>query len=308
MRMVFGNDIGRATVKSIFRGALALLLAALCGGGWAAEAPKKVVMIAGKPSHGPGEHEFNAGTMLLAKCLTENAPNVAVTVVKGGWPEDESVFDGAAALVFYMDGGGGHPIAQKDHLAKIGALMDKGVGLMCMHYGVEVLANKGGQEFKKWIGGYYETAWSCNPMWEPDYTKFPQHPIASGVKPFQIKDEWYMTMRFRDNEEGITHLLVAKPSDDVRDGPYVYPQGPYDHIIKNSGKDETMMWCVERPDGGRGVGFTGGHFHKNWGNDEFRKIVLNAIVWTAKAEVPAVGVPSKVTEEDLKQNLDPKGR
>lgn len=274
----------------------------------AADAPKKIVMIAGKPSHGPGEHEFNAGTQLLAKCLKENAPNVTVTTVKGGWPEDESVFDGAAALVFYMDGGPTHPIVQGDHLAKVGALMDKGVGLMCMHYGVEVLKDKGGPEFQKWIGGYYETLYSCNPMWEPDYTAFPAHPIASGVQPFKIKDEWYMTMRFRDNMEGITPLLAAKPSDEVRKGPYVYPRGPYDHIIKNSGREEAMMWCVERPDGGRGVGFTGGHYHKNWGDDNFRKIVLNAMLWVAKAEVPKDGVPSKVTEDDLKQNLDPKGR
>lgn len=35
---------------------------------------KKVVMVAGTPSHGPGEHEFNAGTLLLKKCLDENAP------------------------------------------------------------------------------------------------------------------------------------------------------------------------------------------------------------------------------------------
>lgn len=272
----------------------------------AADAPKKIVLIAGKPSHGPGDHEFNAGTLLLAKCLLENTPQVSVVVVKGGWPEDEKVFDGAAAVMFYMDGGGGHPIAQGDHLQKIGALMDKGVGLMCMHYGVEVLANKGGQEFKNWIGGYYETAWSCNPMWAPNYTSFPTHPICNGVKPFSTKDEWYFNMRFRDDAKSVTPLLVAKPSDEVRNGPYVYPKGPYPHIQEAKGRDETMMWCVERPDGGRGVGFTGGHTHKHWGDDNQRKIVLNALVWVAKAEVPKDGVPSNVTEEDLKAHLDPK--
>ena len=51
---------------------------------------------------------------------------------------------------------------------------------------------------------------------------------------------------------------------------------------------------------------TGGHFHKNWGNDNFRKVVLNAILWSAKAEVPATGVASMVTPEDLRKNLDPK--
>ena len=46
------------------------------------------------------------------------------------------------------------------------------------------------------------------------------------------------------------------------------------------------MWAVERPDGGRGVGFTGGHFHRNWRDDNFRKVVLNALLWICKVEVP----------------------
>jgi hypothetical protein len=67
-----------------------------------------------------------------------------------------------------------------------------------------------------------------------------------------------------------------------------------------------MMWSVERPDGGRGFGFTGGHFHDNWGNNDFRKTILNAFAWLAKVEVPAGGIESKVDEADLDANLDPK--
>ena len=74
-----------------------------------------------------------------------------------------------------------------------------------------------------------------------------------------------------------------------RDGPYVYPKGPYAHIQEAKGQPEAMMWAVERPDGGRGVGFTGGHFHKNWLDDNFRKVVLNAAVWICKVEVPGRG-------------------
>ncbi len=76
-----------------------------------------------------------------------------------------------------------------------------------------------------------------------------------------------MNMRFVDDIPGnqpadvdnlkFTPILVASPSDDVRDGPYVYPAGPYDHIVANSGRAEAMMWAVERTDGGRGFGFTG---------------------------------------------------
>ena len=41
-------------------------------------------------------------------------------------------------------------------------------------------------------------------------------------------------------------------------------------------------------------------------NDDFRKTVLNALLWIAKVEVPKDGVASKVTKEDLEANLDPK--
>jgi hypothetical protein len=37
-----------------------------------------------------------------------------------------------------------------------------------------------------------------------------------------------------------------------------------------------------------------------------RKVVLNAMLWITKIEVPENGVESKVTEEDMAANLDPK--
>jgi hypothetical protein len=282
-------------------GALAVAPAA------AAESKKKLVMLAGKPSHGPMEHEFNAGVLLLAKCLA-NVPGLEVVHYKGGWPDSEKAFEGASGIFCYADGGNGHPLIQGNHLAIIGDYMKRGVGLMCAHYGVEVPKDKGGKEFQEWIGGYYEDHFSCNPMWVPDFKEFPDHPVTRGVKPFAIRDEWYFNMRFRPDMKGITPILSAAPSDAVRDGPYVYPRGPYKHIQEAKGRTETMMWATERPDGGRGVGFTGGHFHKNWLDDNFRKVVLNAAVWVCKADVPKDGVESKVTEDEIKENLDPKGK
>jgi len=282
-----------------------LMAAVLMAGATPVQETKKLVIVAGKQSHGPGDHEFRAGSLLLKKCL-EGFPGLEVIVVPNGWPEDAKVFDGAAAIVCYADGGGGHPFLQGDRLKFFGGLAKKGVGLGFMHYGVEVPKDKGGPEFLDWVGGYYEGAFSCNPMWSPDYQKFPDHPVARGVKPFSTEDEWYMSIRFRPEMKGVVPLLTAKPSDQVRKGPYVYPKGPYDHVVAASGKDEAMMWSVERADGGRGFGFTGGHRHRNWGNDGQRKIVLNALVWLCKLEVPADGVKSSVTPEELAANLDPK--
>ncbi len=271
----------------------------------------KVVLIAGRPSHGPGEHEFNAGCKLMAKCLGQ-IPGVEPVVVTGGWPKDESVLDGARTIVFFMDGGGGHPIVQGDHLEKIQKLMDKGVGLVCLHYAVEVPVehhgNKPGAKFLDWIGGYYETGYSTNPHWKADVKSLPDHPITRGVHPFSVNDEWYFSIRFRPDMKGVTPIVVAKPDDRTRDGRSASPRGPYGHIVAAKGRDEVLGWAVERPDGGRGFGFTGAHFHKNWGDPDFRKLVLNAILWTARLDVPAGGAETTVTPDELKQNLDPKGR
>jgi hypothetical protein len=267
--------------------------------------PKKLVMIAGTPSHGPGDHEFNAGVRLLDKCL-KGTPGLETVVFLNGYPKDDSALDAADGILCYADGGNGHPLIREKRLERVGKLMAKGVGLMCAHFGVEVPKDLGGPEFQDWIGGYYEHAYSCNPFWTPEFTEFPKHPVANGVKPFTIRDEWYINMRFRDDATAITPILSAKPSDAVRDGPYVYPKGPYRHIQENKGRAETMMWAYQRPDGGRGVGFTGGHTHRNWLDDNFRKVVLNALLWICHVGVPAEGVQSAVTEEDIRANLDPK--
>ena len=278
-------------------------------------ADRKLVMIAGPVSHPPLMHEFRAGSMLLQKRL-EKIPGLKATLVTNGWPtkivggkrvDDNAVFEGADAVFIYADGGPNHLAVRPERLEVLRGLMEKGVSLGCAHYAVEVTPDRGGTEWKEWIGGHYEDAFSCNPIWEADYKGLPVHPITRGVKSFKTNDEWYFNMRFRDGKSGVKDILVATPSDAVRDGPYVHPKGPYPHIQAAKGRPETMMWAVERPDGGRGFGFTGGHFHRNWQNEEQRRLMLNALVWLAKLDVPARGVDSApVDDVEIMQNLDEK--
>jgi type 1 glutamine amidotransferase len=289
---------------------LRVLLAAAVLTGFVSTAPaadKRILLIAGKPSHGPGDHEFRAGSLLLKKCL-DGVTGIRAEVHDMGWPKDERVLEGADAVLIYADGGAGHPALQPGRAQVLNGLVKRGAGIGCAHYGVEVPKGDPGALMHEWIGGHYEHQFSVNPMWKPEFNSFPNHPVARGVKPFAVVDEWYFNMRWRPDMKGVTPILVAKPSDAVRDGPYVYPRGPYPHIQEAKGRDETMMWVYERPGGGRGFGFTGGHKHANWGNEDFRKVVLNALLWIAKADVPKNGVESSLTEEDLKANLDPKGQ
>jgi putative membrane-bound dehydrogenase-like protein len=271
----------------------------------AAEAPRKIVLIAGNPSHGPGDHEHNAGMRLLQKCLWE-IPGITVETHSGGWVESDAALDGAAAVVVYSDGAGGHPVLQGDRLERIAGLVGEGTGLGMIHFAVEVPADRGGPEFLRWIGGYFETYWSVNPFWTANFTAIPDHPATRGVKPFEIRDEWYFNMRFAPEMKGVTPLLSAIPPDDVFREERSDRGGNPD-VYKTKGQPHHLAWAFERPGGGRGFGFTGGHSHTNWGHDDFRKLVLNSILWIAGAEVPANGVESVVTAEDLRQHLDDKG-
>jgi hypothetical protein len=267
---------------------------------------KKIVMVAGRPSHGPGDHEFNAGTHLLKKCL-DKLPGVVSVQYGGGWPKDPSAFDNADAILFYMDGGDGHPLIQGDHLIQINKLAKQGVGISCAHYAVEIPKDRGGPELLDWIGGYFEANWSVNPHWTAKFEKLPQHAITRGVAPFEINDEWYYHMRFREQMDQVTPILTAIPPASTLDR----PDGPHSGnptVRSKIGQPQHVAWAVERPDGGRGFGFTGGHFHRNWVNDNFRKLFLNSLLWVAKADVPADGVASQVSPEDLKEDLDPKGK
>ena len=282
---------------------LAVLCLALvpCGPSVMAAAPTRIVMIAGQPSHPSGQHEFNAGTILLARALNEQSGlPLKVDVVHNGWPEDESVLDGAAAIVIYADGNNRHPTF--GHEDSVDRLVDRGVGLMCMHYAVEVPAGPRGASFQKWIGGHYEAGFSCNPHWTANAEPTSDHPITRGVPGFAANDEWYYQMRWAEPKTA-ADVLTAVPTR-KRINRYIHWTPAGEQAL---GSRQTLMWAIERPDGGRGVGFTGGHWHRNWAIADFRRLVLNAIVWTAKLDVPAGGVASDpITERQLNENLDPK--
>jgi type 1 glutamine amidotransferase len=273
-----------------------------------ADGRKKLVMVAGRPSHAAGQHEFRAGCLLLEKCLAEACPQLVTEVYTGGWPTDPTAFDNADAVFFFADGGGGHPVLQSNRLAQIDALAKRGVGIACLHYAVEVPKEKGGPQFLDWMGGYFEPNWSVNPHWTLAQTELASgHPITRGVNPFETKDEWYYHMRFKEPAEGLTMILTAVPPDATRER----PDGPHSNnptVRANKGAREVLAWAYERPAGGRGFGCTGGHFHANWADDDFRKLMLNALAWTAGLDLPSEGLTSSVSETDLTANLDPKNK
>jgi hypothetical protein len=110
-------------------------------------------------------------------------------------------------------------------------------------------------------------------------------------------------MKFADGMKGITPILSAVPPESTRRG----RDGPHTgnpEVRKRTGMAEVLSWTYERPDGGRGFGFTGMHEHWSWAQDSYRKSVLNGIAWTANVEIPKDGVPSKTpTLEEMQADL-----
>ncbi len=267
---------------------------------------KEILFLAGKKSHGYGAHEHKAGSLLLARCLNESGLSVRAQVVTEGRLPEANGLQNPDAIVMYCDGFKRH--MAKDHQAEIQSWVDDGVGVACLHFATEVDPEELGQQFLDWIGGYFAIGWSVNPHWDATFDTFPDHPITNGVKPFTIRDEWYYHMRFQPEMKGVTPILSALPpirtlTDRAKDKNR--GSNPTVMAAVSAGQKQHVAWAYERANGGRGFGFTGGHFHQNWQQDDFRKIVLNALIWTAKGEVPVKGVPSRTpSDAEMAQNQD----
>lgn len=264
---------------------------------------KRILLVAGKASHGPGDHEFFAGSAILMNLLKQT-PGVFPIMARDGWPKNEKLLETADTLVFYMDGRGGHPVVQPGRLDLLQKQLDRGAGWVNLHYAVDYLPQHG-ERVLGWMGGYYDARISINPHWDATIRTLPKHPITNGVNPFTINDEWYYNMHWAGDvtdvkdAKGVTPILQAVPPDNTR---------RTEDAKKYPGRLETLAWAYERPNGGHGFGFTGGHSHRNWADENFRRTVVNAILWSANVPVPSEGAKVDFDPEDLNKNLDRKGK
>lgn len=256
----------------------------------------KIILIAGRQSHGPGDHEFFAGSAILMKML-QQTPGVWPVMVRDGWPKNERIFDNARAVMFYLDGRGGHPLTDPKKLGLIQKLVDQKAGFVCLHYAVDYRPQEG-ERILQWMGGFYLDRFSINPHWDADFKSLPTHPVTRGVQPFKIRDEWYYNMKFVDGMKQVTPILVATPPDGTRGT---------EAARAHKGRPEVVAWTFDRADGGRGFGFTGGHTHQNWSEPNFRRLVTNAILWSAHIEVPKAGAPVEMDPSEIGKRLDRKG-
>jgi type 1 glutamine amidotransferase/mono/diheme cytochrome c family protein len=261
-------------------------------------ARKRIVMLAGKKSHGPvgnGIHDYGWSARLIKTMLDRSnvRDQIEVEVFLDGWPTDHSKLESADSIMIISDGRDGDLYEEALHLqdpetiAFISKQMERGCGLVTFHFST-FAPDRYADQILDWTGGYFD--------WETDGKKewysaiqtidstvelaSPNHPISRGVKSFPLKEEFYFNLRFHPIASGIVPILKvpALPGRDER--------------------GRVVAWGRERTNHGRGFGTTCGHFYDNWKNDDFRKLILNGLVWSAHVEVPTEGVVSRFYSHD----------
>lgn len=273
-----------------------LLLALAADRGWPAEpvgeakplspaGVKTVVFFGGVKTHGPGAHEHLKGAQLLRQCL-ETAPNrppLKTRIYLDAWPTDSRELDDAATIVLLWEGWDRHLVraADPDKAQKLDQLMKRGTGLVCLHAATAV-EDRVEALFLDWIGGNKKVNFSLHPMARDVRLSLPTpaHPVCRGVKPMRFEsEEFYCKIFFRPGERRIAPILEAM----------LPPESPQKQVVG---------WACQRADGGRAFGCTGPHFHAHYGNPDLRRLILNAILWTAGLEVPPGGVQSRLPAEE----------
>jgi hypothetical protein len=244
--------------------------------------PKKTtILLVGhaKDSHPRGTHEYMPACELLARCLRQT-PNVQ-TVVSQGWPADPNP-RGIDALVLYLPWGA-NALFDGPQRDAVNRLLAGGAGLAAIHWSTGAQGPEFGALWLKQLGGWFHTDFSTIQHLQRHLELVdPAHPVCRGLDAFDLFDEFYFHLRFA---EGARPLLQAR----------------------HDGKPQTVAWTFERPasQGGRSFGCVAGHYHKNLGNDLFRRLLINGILWTAHRDIPSEGAACKIEPADLEPGRAP---
>lgn len=245
--------------------------------------PKRVLFIGQAPDgHPPGTHEYRAGAGLLARLVrrVEDSASIQPIVVSadGDWPEGPELLDGADAVFLFVSQGAAWIQADARRLAAFQRLAKRKGGFVCLHWGMGTQEAKNIKAFVNLFGG-------CHGGPDRRYkvvdvrTEFPnpKHPILRAVKPIDVHEEFYFKLKQPAAKKSLTSLIEVEIED----------------------AKHTVAWAWNRPDGGRSFGFTGLHFHENWKEETYRRLMTQGLLWTIGHRIPENGVPVPIEKKDL---------
>ncbi len=287
-------------------GVFLLAVAVFCAGAATALAQsKEIIFLSGPKDHGaPGRHEYEKDLRVLAAGL-EHATNLkgVTTKVYVGAATNLDLLKDAAAFVILSSGDGGgvetHPLfpgnGKPDNnngrnysgesaafLQGFDRLVRAGAGVTVLHYALQVQNLQGQKYYLSWLGGFDLPGYSSNPA--GDWTMTPveankNHPVLRGVKAWNYHDEVFSKFMAEPMDPQRTDLIFGTMAGNPRG---VVPSFAYQRTAN----------------GGRGFVYGGVDWHNCMENENYRKLLLNGIAWTAHLEIPEGGIDAPLIEPD----------
>jgi hypothetical protein len=242
-------------------------------------------------SHKPTTHEYFAGANLVARLL-RGQPNLETVIVRadGDWSDGPQLLDRADAVVVYVSEGAKWLSADAARLAAFRRLAERKGGLVVLHWGTGTRAAEPIAPFVQLFGACHGGPDRKFQVFEEvtPQAASAEHPILRGVKPNTVREEFYFALKMvsRDKAAPVTLSDASSPITPLLRIPTDTTSG-------------TVCWSWDRPDGGRSFGFTGLHFHENWQQEWYRRLIAQATLWTLKRDIPAKGLDVTVADQDL---------
>jgi mannose-6-phosphate isomerase-like protein (cupin superfamily)/type 1 glutamine amidotransferase len=247
-----------------------------------------IVLIGGdKQGYPRTEHDYPDGIMAIERLIKGSpqlqALNPVVKSFPTGFPSDLSQIADADVVLLYfgMDYGKmSHTLDNEPRRAAMERLMSKGAGLIALHQASTVPNQSSLIPMADWLGAVrFGMADRTTEIAQIQIAGAGKNPIANGLKPFELLDEFYPTLTFSKTDK-VTPILSAKVHIQTQNNQPVFEEPSADHVI---------AWAAERPNGGRSFAFTSGHYLLTFDLPQVRDMLLNAILWTAKRDVPTAG-------------------
>jgi hypothetical protein len=275
--------------------------------------PTKVIyFMAGVKDHaGPSRHETEKDLLVLQRCI-DSISNIKGVKIVTKFIYKRTALDindlkDAAAIVIESSAEGSskervdplfppspdnrrtYSKEVQDYLNQVDSLHKAGMGVIVLHWAVAATHQRAANLYRNWFGGGFVEGYSHNPLgqWTVTPIKSGQkHPVMRGVGAWTYKDEIFSRFLVIPQDPHRTDLLM----------------GEAPKTNQGAVAPRCITWAYE--DGrARGLIYGGMDYHSALLTDNYRRFLMNAIVWAAGIEVPKEGVKSDAKGLQLIQNV-----
>jgi hypothetical protein len=242
-----------------------------------AQSSNLLLLAQGPDGHPRATHEYVAGQNVLARLLRD-VPDLKITILKadGDWADGPATIDKADHCVLFVSEGAKWLNADPARREAFQRLEKRKGGLSVLHWGMGTREAANIDPFVQLFGACHGGPDRKYKVLETMCTPAGDHPATASMKEFKLKDEFYYALKRDPANKDLKPVLTARIDD----------------------QEEMVAWAWERPAGGRSFGFSGLHFHANWQDANYQRLVGQAVLWTMHIKPPAK-FPPAMTKADF---------